>query len=394
VHVLSKDRAETLAPHRPIDHVIDLEPGFKIPYGRIYNLSEVELKTLKAYIETNLANGFIQRSSSPAAAPMLFAKKKDSGLQLCVDYRALNRATVKNRYPVPLISEMLDRLRRARIFTKLDFRNAYLPIRIKAGEEYKTAFCTGYGQFKSQVMLFGLTNPLPTFQAYIDDCLGAFIDDCAVCYLNDILIYLTDQEAHEEQGRKVLERLPDFGFYPNAETCHFGVTVVGFLGFVVSAGEIGIEIDRISMIEDRTTPEWVRDVQVLFGFKNFYRRFFRKYAKVTTSVSDLLKKPKTSRTPKKHKWEWTRDAELSFRKVKRAFTDSPILNHFDPAKPIILQTVASGFAIAGILNQYDGFGIFRPVNFISLQSTGAEQKYQTYHHELLGIVETMKQWRH
>jgi hypothetical protein len=120
MEVFSKTKAETLPPHRPVDHATDLEPGYKLPSGRIYNLSEFELKTLKAYIETNLANGFIQRSSSPAAAPILFAKTKDGGLRLCVDYRALNLGTVKNRYPLPLISEMLDRVRGARIFTRLD----------------------------------------------------------------------------------------------------------------------------------------------------------------------------------------------------------------------------------------------------------------------------------
>jgi hypothetical protein len=152
VDVFSKDRAETLAPHRPIDHPIGLELDFNLPYGRIYNLSEVEFKTLEAYIETNLANGFIQLSSSPAAAPILFAKQKDGRLRLCVDYSALNKATVKNRYPLPLISEMLDRLRGARIFTKLDLRNAYHLIRKKEGDQYKTGFCTRYGQFEYRVM--------------------------------------------------------------------------------------------------------------------------------------------------------------------------------------------------------------------------------------------------
>jgi hypothetical protein len=137
VEFFSKAKAETLAPHRSIDHAIDLEPGFKLPYGRIYNLSEFELRMLKAYIETKLANGFIQRSSSSAAAPILFAKKKDGGLRLCVDYRALNTGTIKNRYPQPLISEMLDRLHGARIFTELDLRNAYHLMRIKEGDEYK-----------------------------------------------------------------------------------------------------------------------------------------------------------------------------------------------------------------------------------------------------------------
>jgi len=131
-----------------------------------------------------------------------------------------------------------------------------------------------------------------------------------------------------------------------------------------------MEPDRISTIEDWPTPESVRDVQVLLGFTNFYRRFLRKYAKVTTPISDLLKKAENSRTSKQVKWEWTRIAELAFRKLKRAFTDPPILNHFDPAKLIILQTDASGFAIAGILNQYDGLGILTPVNLYSRKCTG------------------------
>ena len=131
VEVFSKVKAETLLPLRPTDHTIDLEPGYKLPYGRIYNLSEFELKTPKAYIEMNLASGFIQRSSSPAAALILCAKKKDGGLRLGVDYRALNLGTVKNRYPLPLISELLDRVRQARIFTKLDLQNTYHLIRSK-----------------------------------------------------------------------------------------------------------------------------------------------------------------------------------------------------------------------------------------------------------------------
>jgi hypothetical protein len=148
VEVFSKTKAEKLAQHQPIDHAIDIEPGYQLPYGRIYNLSEVELRTLKAFIETNLANGFIQRSSSPAAAPILFTRKKDGHLSLCVDYQALNKATVKYRYPQPLISEMLDRLCGAHIFTKLDLRNAYHLFRIKEGDEYTTAFRTGNGHFE------------------------------------------------------------------------------------------------------------------------------------------------------------------------------------------------------------------------------------------------------
>jgi hypothetical protein len=163
VEVFSKDMAETLPPYRSTNHAIYLEPSYNLSYGRIYNLSEFELRTLKAYIEANLGNEFIQRSSLRVAARILFAKKKDAGLRLCVDYRALNLAPVKNRYPLPLIAEMLDHLREARIFTKLDLRGAYNLIRIKEGDEYKRAFRTRYSQFEYRVMPFGLTNAPATF---------------------------------------------------------------------------------------------------------------------------------------------------------------------------------------------------------------------------------------
>jgi len=135
VEVSSKDKAETLPLYQSTDHAMNFEPGYNLPYGRIYNLWEFELRTLKAYIEANIANGFIQRSSSLAAAPILFGKKNDGGLRLGVDYRALNLATVKNRYPLPLIPEMLDRVWEARIFTKQDLCGAYNLLRMKEGDE-------------------------------------------------------------------------------------------------------------------------------------------------------------------------------------------------------------------------------------------------------------------
>jgi hypothetical protein len=138
--IFSKKKNETLPPHRPTDHAIDLEVDAKLPYRQIYSLSEVELKALKAYIETNLASGFIRRSSLPAASPILFVKKKDGSLRLCVNYRARNHASVKTHYPLPLISEMLERVGKAKIFTKLDLRGVYNLIRIKEGDEFKTAF--------------------------------------------------------------------------------------------------------------------------------------------------------------------------------------------------------------------------------------------------------------
>jgi hypothetical protein len=302
---------------------------------------------------------------------------------------------------------MLDRVRKARIFTKLDLCGAYNLIRIKEGDEYTTAFRTRYGQFEYRVRLFGLPNAPAMFQSYNDDCIRPYIDDFAVYYLDNILIYLTNKKNHKEHVREVLQRLKKFGLYCKAEKCQFGVSEVGFLGFAITPDGVGMESDRISTIEDWPTPMSIRDDQVLLGFTNFYRRFIRKYAKVTLPLTELLQKADKAGEPPqgrpqhqksenrgKVKWEWTRQAELAFWKLKKTFTKAPILQHFDPAKPIILQTDASGFAIAAIFNQYGGFGVLRPDNFYSRKCSAAEQNYDTYDRQRLAIVDTLKQWRH
>jgi hypothetical protein len=163
VEVFSKEKAQTLPPHRQIDHANDLEPDKKVPYEHICNLSEFELKTLKAYIETNLVDGLIQWSSSLAAALSLFPNKEDGGLWFCVDYQALNLRTIKNRFLLPLISEQLDGVREAKIFTKLDLRNAYHLIPIKEGDKFQTTFRICYGHCEYRVMPFGLTHAPATF---------------------------------------------------------------------------------------------------------------------------------------------------------------------------------------------------------------------------------------
>jgi len=162
-----------------------------------------------------------------------------------VDYWALNSATVKNRYPLPLISDMLGRIRGARVVSKLDLQNAYHLIRIKGGDEYKTAFRTRYGQFEYRVMHFGIMNESATFQAYIDECLRPYIDDFAVCFLDDILIYSTNEKEHEDHVPKVLQRLCQFGLYCKADKCQFGASKIGFLGFIISSDGVGMKADRI-----------------------------------------------------------------------------------------------------------------------------------------------------
>ena len=174
--VFFANNAKKLAPHRDIDLAIEIQPDKQPPYGPIYPLSQTELAALREYLEENLAKGFIRESKSPAGAPILFAPKKDGGLRLCVDYRGLNAVTVKNRYPLPLISEIMDRVSGAQYFSKIDLKDAYHKLRIKEGDEWKTAFRTRYGHYEYLVVPFGLTNAPATFQAYINKALHGLLE--------------------------------------------------------------------------------------------------------------------------------------------------------------------------------------------------------------------------
>jgi len=253
VEVVSRDTVETLPLHWSTDHAIDLEPSYILLYGRIHNRSEFKLRMLKSYIEANLANWFILLSLLVVAAPILDAIKMDGGLRRCADNFVLNLATVKNRYPLPLISEMLARIPEARIFKKLDLRGAYNLIRIQGGDEYKMACGTCDGQFKYRVMPFSVTTAPARLQSFIHDCLWPCIDGYAVGCLEDILISSTNEKAHEDQVHQVLQRLQECGLWCKADKCQFGVLQVCFLGFVITPERLRMESDLIC-----TTEDWLR----------------------------------------------------------------------------------------------------------------------------------------
>jgi hypothetical protein len=205
--VFSSQKAFRLPEHRPYDLKIDLVEDAPVPTGPIYPLSETENKVLRNYIQENLAKGHIKSTSSPGGAPVFFAKKADSSLRLCVDYRGLNKLTKKHRYPIPLIGGQLDRLRSAKIFTKLDLRVGYSNVRITAGDEWKTAFRTRFGTYKYRIIPFGLANAPAAFQRFMNDIFSDILDMYVIVYLDDILIYSDDPSKYREHVREVLRRL-------------------------------------------------------------------------------------------------------------------------------------------------------------------------------------------
>ncbi|XP_040203749.1 uncharacterized protein LOC120935755, partial [Rana temporaria] len=231
--VFDKVRAVALPPHRPYDCAIELQPGAVPPRGRVYPLSVAENEAMEEYVMEALSRGHIRKSSSPAGAGFFFVKKKGGELRPCIDYRGLNRITIKNAYPIPLISELFDRLKGATVFTKLDLRAAYNLVRIKAGDEWKTAFNTRTGHYESLVMPFGLCNAPAVFQEFINDVFRDLLQQCVVVYLDDILVYSESMEAHILDVKRVLQRLRENKLFGKLEKCEFHRSQVTFLGYNV-----------------------------------------------------------------------------------------------------------------------------------------------------------------
>ncbi|SPC64844.1 uncharacterized protein UHOD_12122 [Ustilago sp. UG-2017b] len=298
--------------------------------------TEHELKTLWGYLEENLAKGFVSPSNSPAASPILFVKKKDGSLRLCVDYRGLNQITIRNRYPLPLIDELLDRLREARFFTHIDLRGAYNLLRIAKGDEWKTAFRTQYGLFQYNVMPFGFTNAPASFQHLMNDTFKDMLDRFLIIYLDDLLIYSSTLKQHQGHVSAVLARLRQAGLYTKAEKCQFSTSQTEFLGFVASDQGVSMDPSKTEVITDWPVPKSVHDVQVFLGFCNFYRKFIPQYSRTAYPLTQLLRKEAQSAP-----FAWNNEAQHAFEQLRSAFGTDTILRHFDPTQPIIVETDAS-----------------------------------------------------
>ena len=283
--VFEKKNADMLPQHQSYDCGIDLQEGTQPQFGPIYSLSQNKLVALREYLDENLVKNFIQHSKSPARAPILFVKKKDGSLRMCMDYRGLNKITVKNRYPLPLISRLSDQLNQAKIYTKIDFQGAYNLVRIKVGDEWKIAFRRRYGHFEYNVMPFGLTNAPTIFQHLMNDVFHEFFDHFVVVYLGDILVFSKNEKDHENHVQLVLEKLRSAGLYAKLEKCVFHQPQVEFLDYIISGEGLSMDPKKIEVIISWKIPSTVRDVQCFLSFANFYRIFIQNYSKIAAPLA-------------------------------------------------------------------------------------------------------------
>ena len=308
--IFEKKAAETLPRHHSYDSNIDLKPGAKVPWGPIYSLTESELQELCKYLDENLAHSFIRPAQSPGGAPIMFVKKKDGSLRLCIDYHNLNAVTVKNRYPLPLFSDMLRRMCGAKIYTHIDLRNhnAYNLIRITAGDEWKTTFCCRYGHFEYLVMPYGLTNAPATFQHMMNEIFADIMDQFVVIYLNDILIFSFDPSQHAEHVREVLSRLCKHGLYAKLEKCEFDVDSIEFVGYIIFPQGLGMDPKKVAVIQSWPIPKSIKDVQSFLGFCNSYHMFIKSFSRRTAALTYLTRKGVPFR--------WTEKTQLAFVQLK------------------------------------------------------------------------------
>lgn len=377
-------------PRHTFRHKINLVPGATPQFRQSYKLSEPELRELRAQLTDLLEKHFVQPSASPWGAPVLFAKKSGGGLRLCIDYRALNKLTIKNRYPLPRIDELLDRLKGAKYFTKLDLASGFWQIPMAPEDIPKTAFNTRYGQFEFTVMPFGLCNAPSTFQAMMNQVLFDYLDDFVLIYLDDVLIFSTTYEEHLQHLEKVFKRLEEQDLYCKPHKCDFAKTTIKYLGHIVSNGTVSVDPSKISAITDWPVPTTLVQLQSFLGHLNYFRRFIKNFARHAKPLTDLLKKD--TFTNKESTIPWSQECQIAFDILKRKLTSAPVLHIFDHDKPTQVITDASDFAIGGVLLQDFNNG-WQPVAFESRKLKPPEVNYSVYDRELLALVHCCKVWR-
>ena len=366
--------------------VIPLVPDAVIPNRPMFRYSQGELAEMQTQVAELLRQGLIQKSKSPFGAPVLFVKKKTGEMRMCVDYRALNKVTIANRYPLPRIDDLLDKMQGATVFSTLDLLSAYHQIKLTDEDIPKSAFRTPKGLYEYKVMPFGLTNAPSVFMAAMNDILADF--GFVAVYLDDILIFSKTPEEHVKHVREVFEKLESSGFYLKLKKCEFFKSSVPYLGHVISSEGIRPDPKKVSAVENWPTPQSVFDVRSFLGLANYFRRYIHNFSKHAAPMIELTKGNVSKRKSVGVKIAWNDECQKGFDTLKKALTSAETLRIPDFNKPFQLITDASDFALGGILLQDS-----HPIAYESRILNGAERNYMTTDKELLAVIHACKVWR-
>ncbi|GJR90060.1 putative reverse transcriptase domain-containing protein [Tanacetum coccineum] len=305
-----------IPPTRQVEFQIDLIPGVAPVARAPYRLAPSEMKELSDQLKELSDKGFIRPSSSPWGAPVLFVKKKDGSFRMCIDYRELNKLTVKNRYPLPRIDDLFDQLQGSSIYSKIDLRSGYHQLRVREEDIPKTAFRTRYGHYEFQVMPFGLTNAPAVFMDLMNRVCKPYLDKFVIVFIDDILIYSKNKQEHAEHLKLILELLKKEQLYAKFSKCEFWIPKVQFLGHVIDSQGIHVDPAKIESVKDWASPKSATEIRQFLGLAGYYRRFIEGFSKIA--------KPMTKLTQKKIKFEWSDKAEAAFQLIKHCVVANSI----------------------------------------------------------------------
>ncbi|RLM74197.1 hypothetical protein C2845_PM15G12530 [Panicum miliaceum] len=374
------EKPSGLPPRREFDHAIPLLPGAQPFKLRPYRYTPQQKNGIEAQGQELLKNGVIQQSSSPFSSPVLLVKKKDGEWRLYVDYRRLNAYTVKSIFPIPVFDEIVDELTGAKVFSKLDHRSGYHQIRIKEGDEFKTAFQTHSGHYEYKVMSFGLTGALATFQGFMNFVLAPLLRKCVDVFIDDILVYRKNMTEHIQHLRQVFELLRQHDLHLKLAKCSFAQDTLEFLGHIISEKGVSTDPVKVQIIQQWPVPTCVKDVRSFLGMAGYYRRFVKMFGLISKPLTSLLKKGQI--------FVWNESTQAAFETLKQALLEAPVLAIPDFSKQFVVTTDASDKGI-GVVLQQGG----HPIAFISKALGPRNQRLSTYEKECLAILFVVEQWR-
>ena len=381
-NIAADELPDKLPPKRSISHHIHFIPGASLPNKAAYRMSPKDNEEVHKQVQELLDKGLIRESLSPCAVPTVLTPKKGGEWRMCTDSRAINKITIRYRFPLPRMDDMMDCLSGAAYFTKIDLKSGYHQIRIREGDEWKTAFKTNEGLYEWLVMPFGLSNAPSTFMRLMNEMLKEFIGKFVIVYLDDILIFSRTKREHHQHIRRVFEKLQQNKLLINLKKCTFLQKELIYLGFVVAENELKMDPEKIEAIISWPSPKSLFEVRSFHGLASFYRKFIKNFSEICAPMLETIKKASQP-------FFWTKAAENSFQLLKRKITERPILRLPDFSKPFQVRCDASGTAIGAILSHKD-----RPVAFFSEKLNESWQKYSSYDKEFYAVVQALKHWRH